>query len=166
MLDGTEPTYYSSTQTCGDRENTSSLIWVNEGHSDIKSKPRLITLSLFCIWPPWTNQGLTYLFGAKNCKTTNRKGKDLISRFVVTALKLIFRWRPSRLGEADWVKLNILLIYVAHRPCFSCREFMNGQSEHVLHCNVSSLLHMSALSASGWPISHLSLKHNMKDNAH
>lgn len=110
------PLSIAPTHTCSDRENTCSLIWVNEGHSDITSKPCLITLLLFCIWPLNKPRSYLLLFRAKNCKTTNRKGKDLISRFVVTALKLIFRCRPSRIGEVDQVKLNIPLIYLAHRP--------------------------------------------------
>lgn len=108
------PLFTAQPQTCGDRENTCSLIWVSEGHSDITSKPCLITLLLFCIWPLNKPRSRLLQFGAKNCKTTNRKGKDLISRFVVTALKLIFKCHPSRLGEVDQVKLNIPSIYAAH----------------------------------------------------
>lgn len=56
------------------------------------------------------------MFGAKNGQTTNRKGMDLTAGFVVGAQKLIFRCRPSGLGEADQVMPNNAPMYVGHRP--------------------------------------------------
>lgn len=68
---------------------------------------------------PWSS---LLVFGAKNGQTTNRKGMDLISRFVVRAQKLIFRCRPSGLGEADQVMPNIAPMYVGHRPLLLCQR--------------------------------------------
>lgn len=62
-------------QTCGDRENTCSLIWVSEGHSDITSKPCLITRLLFCIWPLNKPRSRLLQFGAKKLQDNKQKGQ-------------------------------------------------------------------------------------------
>lgn len=87
----------------------------------IKSKPNN-TAAVQYTTPRQTKVLAVLVFGAKNGQTTNRKGMDLISRFVVRAQKLIFRCHPSGLGEADQVMPNMASMYVGHRPPLLCQR--------------------------------------------
>ncbi len=107
------------------------------------------------------------VFVAKNCQTTNRKGMDLISRFVVRAQKLIFRCRPSGLGEADQVIPNMAPMYVGHRPPLLCQRESLWMAHLSMCCTEMfphTTAHVSALLLGD--LFPFSLKHNMREKAH
>lgn len=89
----------------------------------IKSKPNN-TAAVQYTTPRQTKVLAVLVFGAKNGQTTNRKGMDLISRFVVRAQKLIFRCHPSGLGMTSECQVmpNMAPMYVGHRPTLLCQR--------------------------------------------
>lgn len=118
------------------------------------SKPNLITRPLWGTRALDKPRSSLLVYEAKNGQTTNRKGIDLISRFVVRAQKLIFRCRPSGLGEADQVMPNMAPMYVGHRPSLLCQRESLWMA-HLSMCCTEMFPHYCTCqrSASGWPIS-------------
>lgn len=141
-------------------KNTTSLIFVNEGQS-------LITRPLCGTQALNKPRSSLLVFGAKNGQKTNRMCMDLISRFVVRAQKLIFRCRPSGLGEADQVMPNMAPMYVGHRPPLLCQrervyEWPIWACAALKHFPTTA--HVSALLLGDlFPFSR---KHNMREKAH
>lgn len=141
-------------------KNTTSLIFVNEGQS-------LITRPLCGTQALNKPRSSLLVFGAKNGQKTNRMCMDLISRFVVRAQKLIFRCRPSGLGEADQVMPNMAPMYVGHRPPLLCqRERESLWMAHLSMCCIEMFPHYCTCqcSASGWPISVLAQTQHARES--
>lgn len=130
-------------------------------------KPSLITRPLSGTRPLDKPRSSLLVFRAKNGQTTNRKGMDLISRFLVRAQKLIFGCRPSGLGEADQVMPNMAPMYVGHRPPLLCQrervyEWPIWACAALKHFPTTA--HVSALLLGD--LFPFSLKHNMRKKAY
>lgn len=131
------------------------------------SKPSLITQPLCSTRPLDKPRSSLLVFVAKNGQTTNRKGMDLISRFVVRAQKLIFRCRPSGLGEADQVMPNMAPMYVGHRPPLLCQRESLWMARLSMCCTEMFPHYCTCQrSASGWPISILTQTQSTLNRLH